>query len=397
MSIDLATVALMGAVQALLMAVVLWTSTGSYAGLARASLRIRAVALGLEALAWVLLGLRGQVGDWLSILVANAVMLLSYALTVRALRMLLGVPQRVRLVAAIAASGWLAIAWFALAEPDYQARVLFATLAVMCDLALLIAPLCGSLRRGGSSARRVLLAILATTALMLCWRLAEPLLSVRPAGALLAPTFINIAFLMFSAMQPLFTSIGFLLLYNETMQKELKSLARIDPLTGVANRLALVEAAERLLEEAARDDRPLCVLMLDVDHFKSVNDRFGHSGGDKVLRVFAASIRRTLDGGEVFGRIGGEEFVVLSPGICVAETLVLAERIRAAVTGMALAIDGHALALTVSVGVAAARSGERDVAALLRRADAALYEAKRTGRNRVVVADDDAARAPQPA
>ena len=87
----------------------------------------------------------------------------------------------------------------------------------------------------------------------------------------------------------------------------------------------------------------------------------------------------------------------MSPGICVAETLVLAERIRAAVTGMALAIDGHALALTVSVGVTAAQPGERDVAALLRRADAALYEAKRTGRNRVVVADDDAARAPQPA
>lgn len=388
MSIDLATVTLMGAVQALLMAVVLWTSTGSYAGLARASLRIRAVALALESVAWVLLGLRGHVPDAVSILLANAVMLASYALTVRALRMLLGVPTRMRLVIAVSIMGWLAITWFAVAMPDYQARVLCATLTIMLDLVLLIAPLCGALRRGGSSAGRVLLAILATTALMLCWRLAEPWVSARPAGVLLAPTFVNIAFLMFSAMQPLFTSIGFLLLYNETMQNELRSLARVDPLTGVANRLALIEAAERMLGEVARDGRPLGVLMLDVDHFKSVNDRFGHSGGDKVLRAFASTIRHALDGGELLGRIGGEEFVVLAPGCRTTETLALAERIRTAVTAVAPVIDGYTLALTVSVGVANARPGERDVPALLRRADAALYAAKRAGRNRVV-ADSD--------
>jgi hypothetical protein len=103
MSIDMATLALMGAAQALLMAVVLWTSTGSYAGVARASLRLRAGALVLEATGWVLLGLRGQVGDWLSIVVANAVMLVSYALTVRALRLLLGAPSRQRVVAM---AGW---------------------------------------------------------------------------------------------------------------------------------------------------------------------------------------------------------------------------------------------------------------------------------------------------
>ncbi|KRE97820.1 hypothetical protein ASG87_14945 [Frateuria sp. Soil773] len=394
MSIDLATVALLGAVQAWLMAIVLWTSTGSYAGVARASLRIRAVALGLEAAAWVLLGLRGQVGEWLSILVANGVMLVSYAMTVHALRMLLGVPQRRRLAAAVAAAGWLAIAWFAVVDPDYQARVLCATLAVLAYLAMMLLPLSDGLRRGGSSAKRVLLVILTTAMWMLCWRLAEPLLSARPAGGFLASSFVNTAFLMFSAMQPLFTSIGFLLLYNETMQKELKSLARIDPLTGVANRLALVEAAERLLEEATRDGRPLGVLMLDADHFKSVNDRFGHSGGDKVLRAFTASIQRALDGGEVFGRIGGEEFVVLSPGIGLAEALALAGRLRAAVAGMGLAIDGQTLALTVSVGVAAASPGERDVASLLRRADAALYAAKRAGRDRVMVADGDPAQPP---
>ena len=387
MSIDMATMALMGAVQALLMAIVLWTATGSYAGVARASLRLRAGALALEAIAWMLLGLRGQVGDWLSILVANAVMLMSYAITVRALRLLLGAPSRQRLVAAASVAGWLAIAWFAWVMPDFQLRVLCASLAILLDLALMIAPLCDGLRKGGSAARRMLLATLAVAVAMVLWHNAEPLLSSRPATGLLASTPINVIYMMFSAMQPLFTSIGFLLLYNETMQAELKSLARIDPLTGVNNRRALVEATERALEAAAAGGRPLGVLMLDADHFKAVNDRFGHSGGDKVLLSLVAHIQRVLGRDDVLGRIGGEEFVVLSPGGGMRRTLALGERIRAAIRSMRLEFDGHVVEMTVSVGVTAAVPGEDDVAALLQRADAALYAAKRAGRDRVVAID----------
>lgn len=387
MSIDMATMALMGAVQALLMAVVLWTATGSYAGVARASLRLRALALVLEATAWVLLGLRGQVGEWLSILVANAVMLVSYAITVRALRLLLGVRSRMRLVATASVAGWLAIAWFAWVTPDFQLRVLFASLVILLDLALLMAPLRGGLRKGGSAAQRVLLATLAIAVAMVLWHNAELLFSDRPATGLLAPTPVNVIYMMFSAMQPLFTSIGFLLLYNETMQAELKSLARIDPLTGVNNRLALVEAIERSLCAARDDGRPLGVLMLDADHFKAVNDRFGHSGGDKVLLSLVAHVQRVLDRHDVLGRIGGEEFVVLSPGGDLRQTLALGERIRAAIRSMRLEFDGHPVEMTVSVGVTAAVPGEDDVAALLQRADAALYAAKRAGRDRVVAVE----------
>jgi len=389
MSIDMATMALMGAVQALLMAIVLWTSTGSYAGVARASLRLRAGALVLEATAWVLLGLRGQVGDWLSILVANAVMLVSYAMTVHALRMLLGAPSRLRVVAIASVAGWLTIAWFAWGTANFQARVLCASLVILLDLALLLAPLCGSLRRGGSAAQRVLLATLAVAVVMVLWRNAEPLLSSQPAGGLLAPTPINTIYMMFSAVQPLFTSIGFLLLYNETMQTELKSLARTDPLTGVNNRLALVEVAGRALDAAVGDGRPLGVLMLDVDHFKAVNDRFGHGGGDQVLLSLVERIQRVLGRGDVIGRIGGEEFVVLSPGHGLRHTRVLGERIRAEVEGAQLTLDGRAFGMTVSVGVTEAAPAERNVTALLQRADAALYAAKRAGRNRVVATGDD--------
>jgi diguanylate cyclase (GGDEF)-like protein len=384
----MATLALMGAVQALLMAVVLWTSTGSYAGVARASLRLRAAALVLEASAWILLGLRGHVGDWLSILVANAVMLVSYAMTVRALRLLLGASSRRQVVAMASAIGWLAIVWFTWVMPQFQVRVLCASLVILLDLALMIAPLLDGLRKGGSAAKRVLLATLVIAVAMVLWHNAEPLLSSRPATGLLAPTPINVAYIMFSAMQPLFTSIGFLLLYNETMQAELKSLARIDPLTGVNNRLAVIEAIERALAAASGDGRSLGVLMLDADHFKTVNDRFGHSGGDKVLLSLVAHIQLVLGRDDVLGRIGGEEFVVLSPGSGMRQTRALGERIRVAVESMPLEFDGHALEMTVSVGVTEVAPGEDDVAILLQRADAALYAAKRAGRNRVVAAED---------
>lgn len=390
MPIDMATLALMGAVQALLMAVVLWTSTGSYSGVARASLRLRAGALLLEATAWVLLGLRGQIGDWLSILVANAVMLVSYAMTVHALRLLLGAPSRLRVVVIASVAGWLAIAWFALGAASFQARLLCASLVILLDLALLIAPLGNSLRRGGSAARRILLVTLAMAVAMVLWRNAEPLLSSQPAAGLLAPTPINTVYMMFSAMQPLFTSIGFLLLYNETMQAELRSLARIDPLTGANNRLALVEAIGQALEAAGDHDRPLGVLMLDVDHFKAVNDRFGHGGGDQLLRSLVERIQHVLGPREVLGRVGGEEFVVLAPDSGLHQAWALGERIRAEVEAAPLLLDGHVLGMTVSVGVTEAAPGESDVTALLQRADAALYAAKRAGRNRVVASGESA-------
>ena len=126
--------------------------------------------------------------------------------------------------------------------------------------------------------------------------------------------------------------------------------------------------------------------MLDADHFKSVNDRFGHNGGDKVLRSLVFSIRATLRDSDLIGRVGGEEFVVLSPGADLASAMRLAERVRSTVAETPLVIDGQSLTLTVSVGVAVAGLNDRDGAALLQRADAALYEAKRAGRNRVEAA-----------
>lgn len=387
MAIDLASIAVLGALQAGLLAIVLLVATRSYSGVAKASLRIRGWALLLEATGWLLLGMRGVLGDWWSIVLANGLVMLSYALTVRALRMLLGAPSRQRVVLLVSALCWIAIIWYAMVEPNYRVRVLWASVSITVDVIFLIKPLRHCLRRQGSNAERVMLGVLLISASLLVWRIVDLLFGRAPPGNLLDRTLVNTIYIMLTSMQPTFTSIGFLLMYNEAMQADLKRVARIDPLTGVNNRLALAEKASNLLDRAHQTGRPFAVLMLDADHFKRINDRFGHDGGDKVLLTLVESIRASLGRRDVIGRVGGEEFVVLSPDASLDEAMALAERIRLAVENAQLWIEGEVQSLTVSIGVTVSQSAENDTEAMLRRADLALYAAKRAGRNRVMSAE----------
>ena len=387
MSIDLASIAVLGALQAAILAFVLLVATRSYAGVAKASLRIRGWALLLEAAGWWLLGLRGWLGDWLSIVLANGLVLLSYGLTVRALRMLLGAPSRQAIVIMVSTIAWLILTYYAMIEPNYRTRVLWASMAISVDVFFLIKPLRHSLKRGGSNAERVMLGVLAVSAGLLVWRIVDLLYGRSPPGNILDRTFVNTVYVLLTSMQPMFTSIGFLLMYNEAMQSDLKRVARIDPLTGVNNRLALAERAQAMLDRANKLGRSCAALMLDADHFKRINDRFGHDGGDKVLLTLVDAIRASLGRRDVIGRVGGEEFVVLTPDIGLEQAMALAERIRAAVERAQLWIEGEAQHLTVSIGVTISLPGESHTEALLRRADLGLYAAKRAGRNRVMSVD----------
>jgi len=386
--IDLATIALFGALQALLLAPLLLVATRAYAGVARTSMRIWGTVLLLQAIGWVLMGLRGQVSDWVSIVLANGVLMVSYAETTRALRLLLGAPQRRALLMVIGAAGWLGIAWFGVAVPDYRMRVYIASLALGAYLLLLVWPLRHALRRGGSIAQRVMLLVLLGALAGWAARLGD--LALHPAGAagLLAYSPANAAQMIYSAVEPVLASIGFLLMYNETVQAELHQLARTDPLTGTLNRLALDEESARLFSATSRPNT-LAALIIDVDHFKRINDEFGHATGDRVLAALAAAIRWRLQPPAVLGRMGGEEFLALLPGTGLAEAMALAERLRAAVAAMPPVSDAGVPGVTISAGIAAYRPEDTEVQTLVRRADRALYDAKRAGRNRVVAAMGD--------
>jgi diguanylate cyclase (GGDEF)-like protein len=169
-----------------------------------------------------------------------------------------------------------------------------------------------------------------------------------------------------------------------------RTAASTDHLTGVLNRRAFVENATGLCKRQAKRGEPVAVLMFDLDHFKSINDRFGHSVGDEVLRIFARVTRASTRVNDVIGRLGGEEFVAIVPGgIEVAQKI--AERVRVAFETAGTVIDSHRIDATVSIGAAASYDATMAVDALIARADAALYRAKHDGRNRVVATQNEIA------
>jgi two-component system, cell cycle response regulator len=161
-------------------------------------------------------------------------------------------------------------------------------------------------------------------------------------------------------------------------------LAIVDPLTGLNNRRFLENHLAATLEQARARHKPVCLMILDIDHFKQVNDNYGHACGDEVLKGFADRIRRVIRGGDLLCRLGGEEFVIVMPNVALDVAQKVAERTRASIEEAPFVIDktGQSITVTVSIGIAE-RGRDADAEALYRRADRALYRSKAEGRNRV--------------
>jgi len=170
---------------------------------------------------------------------------------------------------------------------------------------------------------------------------------------------------------------------RKELEAHLQQLASTDPLTGLANRGSFFALAAEELKRTQRYRRPLAVVMLDIDHFKDINDSFGHEAGDVALRAFAALCRSLLREPDVMGRIGGEEFALLLPETTRESAKVLAERLRAAVAELRL--PGLCASMTVSIGISEVLPEETALSQALSRADQALYAAKRAGRNRIAI------------
>jgi len=171
---------------------------------------------------------------------------------------------------------------------------------------------------------------------------------------------------------------------NALLFSRVEQLATTDPLCGISNRRHFFELADRQVKVAVRGVRPLSGVMLDIDHFKRINDTYGHGCGDEVIRAVASRLSANLRGIDLLGRYGGEEFAVVCPEVA-DEILAIAERIRAAVAATPIDTAAGPIPVTVSVGVARLAAGD-DLDALLARADSALYKAKQGGRNQVAQA-----------
>ncbi len=377
---DLRTLLLLVAVADAMVAIVLWMSAGRRfrhgMGAWIASLLARSCAASVFAFGLQLAG-----GAFA---VAAAVLALSMTLQARALLAYGGrhfpawVHPAVMTGAAVP---------FALLGGDAAGAVLFGgmvfgtLLVVLAAIALQIHPT----PSGRARARGVLIATFAIGAVAFYVRGVAVMLAVDPMIAFVAPGTFQSALFVAAAAAAIVSGFAFLLLHKERAEGEALRMATTDPLTGAYNRRTFHEIAERELSRIRRAGQPLSIIILDIDHFRPVNENYGVRVGDEVLQKIADIVRLALRKEDMLVRYGGEEFLVMLPDVPGPGAVVVAGRIRKSVEAEMLEVGGYRLPITVSVGVSARLDeGPESIESLLTRADEALALAKQRGRNRVV-------------
>jgi diguanylate cyclase (GGDEF)-like protein len=352
---------------------------------AGSQLTLRGLALfnALVAIGVALVAARGEINDTLTHVGSNLIVVIAFVVLWRTGELLLDMSTSdlEQLAFSLIACG--AIAWFGLAAPSSQARVATLFLAVSyaaCRSSWLAH---SSLRLAGQvSASRAILGIGWLVGMALMLRTASGLIG----GESLAvdhstPASQSLAFMFAGASFAI--NILFAYVVVGRVVRRLHRLSRHDMLTGLLNRRAIVDAAEQEWDRLMRTGQTFSVAFLDVDHFKSINDGFGHAAGDHVLTQVAAALRENLRRGDLVGRSGGEEFLVLLVGADRLAALDAAERLRRAMVQRPGLRPDPDHPVTVSLGVATSGEGVGSLDDLVARADAALYRAKALGRNRV--------------
>lgn len=345
-------------------------------------------AAGTLAISFGVLGiyLRGSLPPSVSIIFVNLVIHAGLILTWLGIEAFFQRPLPYRWGLAILALSAAGLLYFTFINTAAPPRIVF----LMCISAMLAALRAGSLLRDLRPATRFS-QILASIPLI-CQGLFSLALAVAawrlpPSGQ--AITQVSISGWIFLIPMLLSIAVVFtaVLLVNQTIAARLQEAARQDPLTGALTRRALEEAGEIEVVRSRRHGSALSMLLLDIDHFKLINDKHGHPVGDVVLRQFSERVRQCLRREDMFGRIGGEEFCALLPSTPVEGAVNLAERIRGAIADLRIDAGDEMLSIEVSIGVAAFGTHGVDWSDVTRHADAALYAAKRAGRNQVVMAD----------
>ncbi len=265
--------------------------------------------------------------------------------------------------------------------PNYFNRLALITAALLPMLVLMAAALLDPAGREHVAMRRVLGALFIYLAVLSVWRIADALLMPHPdRGGLFVNSRMQALWYLSMLLVTFLACFDFLLMPGQRIQRRLDSLARSDDLTGLLNRRGFNESMQAHTASVPGTNGEQHLLVLDLDHFKRLNDVHRHAAGDAVLREFAATATSQLRDDDIFARYGGEEFSVLLPRTSAAEAFAVAERIRKAVEAMEVRFRDAVLHTTVSIGIAPLEG--TDAEAALVRADTALYRAKSLGRNR---------------
>jgi diguanylate cyclase (GGDEF)-like protein len=339
----------------------------------------------LRAASVMLFGLYGIASDLISIDLANAILFMSFATTWTGARLFDHRPPRPILMFAGAAL-WLLASRMPGLFDSFDLRVLLSSGIIT---AYTWATAFEFWRGRGEPLVSRWPAIFMLFAHGALYLLRTPLGAMLPWLPTSQKVFGSVWLTVLSFEGLLFTiSIAFILLAmaKERTEYRHKTAALVDPLTRISNRRAFLQDGEAQLRRQATDPRPMAVILLDLDNFKSINDRFGHAIGDRVLEIFAEVSSGCLRRIDLFGRLGGEEFAALLRDATRERALAVAEEIRTAFAEATREVEGRPVAGTVSIGIVISHDAVLDLSALLAQADHALYRAKDGGRNRVEIA-----------
>jgi len=330
------------------------------------------------------LALRGLIPDWISIAVANTLVVAALVVGLRSLRRFLGSAPRDLLGWGLTGALFLYLLLYSVVWPSNVAR----TVAISTAVAIMAVRAALLLRHDAPAACRLScrfteIAFWATAAMTAARGVS---ILILPSDNVMAPAPLNVATFMLYAAFIVVGTLGVMWMEIESLQGDLVRSAHYDSLTGIYNRGTFLEECARELSRCARGGPGFSLAVFDLDHFKLVNDRYGHPVGDRVLKSFAEVLRASIRKHDTVGRYGGEEFALLMPNTGKDTAARVAERVRREVETRGVMAEGRRIEVTVSGGVAAYGTDGEDWDALLSAADTALYTAKDGGRNRIVIA-----------
>lgn len=386
MLLELRTVLFMGAISSVLMAIVLFGASRVYPRSVKGLTHWGWGALGF-GVSGMFFAARDLVPVWLSVIVANTIFAGSYVLWWRGMRLLLGQALRpLRQWYMVLTAVLLFLVYFTLVQPELGPRLVLIS-GISC---LFYASMAVLVWRSGQHMRGnyffIGLMLFGGGATLL--RVVATSLNPSSTSSLLTPSIPQTIYLVAYSLLALLDGIGFFLLASSKLQVELQQMADHDPLTGAMNRRALMDKLGIEVAVARRKSHPIALIVMDLDHFKKINDTLGHDGGDAVLRHFAALVQGNKRPQDLFARMGGEEFVLLLPDTDLVGAQLVARRLHGVLNQpRADKVPAYTCSFGVGVWRGAPSSStdsqfpQESIDAWFKRVDDAVYRAKDAGRN----------------
>jgi diguanylate cyclase (GGDEF)-like protein len=344
-----------------------------------------------NALGWLLVSLRGLIPDWASVLVGNISLLMSPVLLFEGIRQFRGKHPRDWVhygLLALLAGGFIYFTWV---QPSVNARLMIITACTLVVILRCALELFTSATDGLRQSYWFTGSMFGLYGLILILRVLTAASLPQLSNPFQADVWQSVLF-MATIVLPIAWTFGFFMMTNARLtlelhhsEAELRDLAMTDYLTGAYNRRSFDDLGRRECARARRNSSPLALLIIDIDHFKAFNDTYGHLAGDELLSALVAACRLHLRQVDLLARWGGEEFAVLLPDTGREGCLSVAEKLRQAVAQLTVPGGGEQAHVTISLGGALWAPEDQELTELLRRADMALYQAKRRGRDCVVI------------